>query len=274
MVTMLADDDRGTRACSERRWPTTPGTGRPPHHRPARAAARSASWGFCRWSVVTEREAIDFILDSVAAGQPGWVITPNLDTVAPVSRTAGAARDVSRRRTVVIADGMPLNLGQPHPGDAAAGARAGVGDHLHLEPRGGGARGVGFTSSAGTPAAGRSAVAAAKLLEQSPTLKVAGRHYCPAVRVREGRARDGPTSSRGVRRPKPRHSSTSGSASPSRKSLIERLRPALPARPGSSAIRGQLQASSPARGAPGAAVGAEDRAGMGPPHGAGNPAGW
>lgn len=56
---------------------------------------------------VTERQAIDHILDSIDAGKGGWVITPNLDILRKlvVEREFAALCEGS---TLRLADGMPL----------------------------------------------------------------------------------------------------------------------------------------------------------------------
>src|SRR5258708_21578374 len=58
-------------------------------------------------SVVTESQAIDFILASLATGEGGWVITPNLDQLR-LFRKNPALRPMYEEATLVLADGMPL----------------------------------------------------------------------------------------------------------------------------------------------------------------------
>ncbi len=60
-----------------------------------------------RFDVVTEREAIDWVLDELDAGRGGWMVTPNLAILR------GACVDERCRRLVTsatfsVADGMPL----------------------------------------------------------------------------------------------------------------------------------------------------------------------
>src|SRR5437016_1016682 len=125
-------------------------------------------------SVVTETEAIAFIIESLAAGSGGWVITPNLDQLR-LFRKSRLLRPMYNRASLVLADGMPLvwasrlqktPLPQRVPGSSliltltAAAAKAG--------------RSVFFLG--GNP--GAADRAAAELANAHPELKVAGT-YCP-----------------------------------------------------------------------------------------------
>lgn len=58
-------------------------------------------------SRVSSVEAIDHIARSIAAGQGGWVITPNLDILRRLVREPDFA-DLCRGSTMRLADGMPL----------------------------------------------------------------------------------------------------------------------------------------------------------------------
>jgi N-acetylglucosaminyldiphosphoundecaprenol N-acetyl-beta-D-mannosaminyltransferase len=56
---------------------------------------------------VTEREAVDAIVDALRDGDGGWVITPNLDHLRH-HRDSGAVRRAFADADLVLADGMPL----------------------------------------------------------------------------------------------------------------------------------------------------------------------
>jgi N-acetylglucosaminyldiphosphoundecaprenol N-acetyl-beta-D-mannosaminyltransferase len=56
---------------------------------------------------LTEREAIDTIVDALGDGDGGWVITPNLDHLRR-HRDSGAVRRAFADADLVLADGMPL----------------------------------------------------------------------------------------------------------------------------------------------------------------------
>jgi N-acetylglucosaminyldiphosphoundecaprenol N-acetyl-beta-D-mannosaminyltransferase len=56
---------------------------------------------------VTEREAVDAIVDALREGDGGWVITPNLDHLRR-HRDSDAVRRAFADADLVLADGMPL----------------------------------------------------------------------------------------------------------------------------------------------------------------------
>ena len=58
-------------------------------------------------SVVTEAQAIRHVVDSLTAGQGGWVITPNLDQLRLFRKTADL-RHMYEHAALIVADGMPL----------------------------------------------------------------------------------------------------------------------------------------------------------------------
>jgi N-acetylglucosaminyldiphosphoundecaprenol N-acetyl-beta-D-mannosaminyltransferase len=58
-------------------------------------------------SVVTESEAIAFILASLQANQGGWVITPNLDQLR-LYRKHPDLRPLYEKASLILADGVPL----------------------------------------------------------------------------------------------------------------------------------------------------------------------
>lgn len=56
---------------------------------------------------VREAETIDFVLDALAAGRGGRIVTPNVDILRQAAR-GGECESVLRSADVVVADGMPL----------------------------------------------------------------------------------------------------------------------------------------------------------------------
>ena len=60
-----------------------------------------------RFHAVTEKQAIQFILDELDAGRGGWLITHNLDHLRRLSRDP-SFDELCAGATLVVADGMPL----------------------------------------------------------------------------------------------------------------------------------------------------------------------
>jgi N-acetylglucosaminyldiphosphoundecaprenol N-acetyl-beta-D-mannosaminyltransferase len=58
-------------------------------------------------SVVTEEQAVRYVIDSATAGQGGWVITPNLDQLR-LYRKQPTLRPMYEEAALITADGMPL----------------------------------------------------------------------------------------------------------------------------------------------------------------------
>ena len=125
-------------------------------------------------SVVTERDAIDYVFSCIGAGRGGWVITPNLDQLR-LFRARPEVRPMYEQADLILADGMPLiwasrlqktPLPERVPGsglifslsEAAAGREASV---FFL---------------GGNP--GAAEACAARLVQMNPALKVSG-CYCP-----------------------------------------------------------------------------------------------
>ena len=123
---------------------------------------------------VTQDQVIEHILDSLASGRGGWVITPNLDQLR-LCNERPELREMYSRADLVLPDGMPLLWasrvqGTPLP-ERVAGSE------------------LIFTLTAAAAGAGRSVYllggnpcsadqAAAKLHQLNPTLRLAGTH-CP-----------------------------------------------------------------------------------------------
>jgi N-acetylglucosaminyldiphosphoundecaprenol N-acetyl-beta-D-mannosaminyltransferase len=59
------------------------------------------------FDALTEEQVVARVTDGLRAGRGGWVVTPNVDICRRVSRDA-KARDLVRRASIVVADGMPL----------------------------------------------------------------------------------------------------------------------------------------------------------------------
>lgn len=124
---------------------------------------------------VTQREAIDHILNMLELGRGGWVITPNLDQLRQYYRWP-ELRPMYQRAQLVLADGMPLLLagrlqGTPLP-ERVAGSE------------------LIYTLTAAAAKAGRSVFllggnlgtaegAAARLNELNPGLGKVGTHFPP-----------------------------------------------------------------------------------------------
>jgi N-acetylglucosaminyldiphosphoundecaprenol N-acetyl-beta-D-mannosaminyltransferase len=125
-------------------------------------------------SVVTESQAIDFILASLATGEGGWVITPNLDQLR-LFRKNPALRPMYEEATLVLADGMPLIWASRMQKTPLPQRVAGSSIIFTLTAAAAGAgRSVFFLG--GNP--GAAELAAEKLSAAHPQLKVAG-VYCP-----------------------------------------------------------------------------------------------
>ena len=58
-------------------------------------------------SVVTEKQAIDYIFNGIACKRGGWVITPNLDQLR-LNGTRPEVRSMYEQADLSLADGMPL----------------------------------------------------------------------------------------------------------------------------------------------------------------------
>ena len=93
---------------------------------------------------LTQREAIEQVLDGLGAGRGGWIATPNLDQLRLVN-SSSSARELMSEPDLTLADGMPLVwasrlMGDPLPERvpgsdligslSAAAATRGAGIHL------------------------------------------------------------------------------------------------------------------------------------------------
>jgi len=124
---------------------------------------------------VTEIQAVDTIGRSMAEGQGGWVITPNLEHLRQFSKQK-SLRPFFETADLVLADGMPLVwasrlAGTPLP------ARVAGSDLIWSLSCEAGRRGASIFVLGGTREAGWEA--ARKLKEECPGLRIAGMIYPP-----------------------------------------------------------------------------------------------
>jgi len=130
-----------------------------------------------------EGQVVAYILDALARGEGGWLISPNVDVLRQLDRD-GELRALARRATLAVADGAPVEwaawlAGQPLPSRVPGSAliwslsiaAAAAGRSVFLL---GGEPGV----------ADRAAVA---LANRAPGLKIAGTH-CPPLGFENDRA--------------------------------------------------------------------------------------
>ncbi len=135
------------------------------------------------FSAVSEEETIDYVLDRISDGRGGWICPANLDVVRQW-RASAEVRDLVGRASLVVADGMPLVWaseiqGTPLPERVA-------GSSLVVSLTAAAARaGASIFLLGGNP--GSAATAAARLLELSPNLRLAGT-MCPPFGFEKGRA--------------------------------------------------------------------------------------
>jgi N-acetylglucosaminyldiphosphoundecaprenol N-acetyl-beta-D-mannosaminyltransferase len=119
---------------------------------------------------LTERRAIERILDELDAGRGGWVVTPNLEQLRLASREA-ELRDLLGRAEISVADGMPLIWASRLAADPLPERVAGSDLILSLSDAAA-ARGRSVFILGGAPDAGR--LAAARLRERNPVLRICG----------------------------------------------------------------------------------------------------
>jgi N-acetylglucosaminyldiphosphoundecaprenol N-acetyl-beta-D-mannosaminyltransferase len=124
---------------------------------------------------VTENQAVATIGRSLAAGQGGWVITPNLEHLRQFNKQEDL-RPFFESADLVLADGMPLVwasrlAGTPLP------ARVAGSDLIWSLSSEAGRRGASIFVLGGTREAGWEA--ARRLKEKSPGLRIAGMIYPP-----------------------------------------------------------------------------------------------
>jgi N-acetylglucosaminyldiphosphoundecaprenol N-acetyl-beta-D-mannosaminyltransferase len=123
---------------------------------------------------VTQAEAIDHVMASLAAGVGGWVLTPNLDIHRRLCRDSSFS-DLCQGATLRLADGMPLIWASRLRATPLPERVAGSDLMVPLATRAA-REGRSVFLLGGNPGAADGA--AAKLLEQSPDLRIAGTE-CP-----------------------------------------------------------------------------------------------
>ncbi len=125
---------------------------------------------------ITERQCIHHILNSIAEGKGGTVVTPNLDIIRRCTRDLGFATLVSES-DLVVPDGMPLILASKIQGTPLPARIAGS-DLISSLSAAAADAGRSIFLLGGSPG---SAEGAAKVLQaRSPKLVVAGT-YCPSM---------------------------------------------------------------------------------------------
>jgi N-acetylglucosaminyldiphosphoundecaprenol N-acetyl-beta-D-mannosaminyltransferase len=125
---------------------------------------------------VTLEEAVQRIGAGLAAGQGGWVITPNLDILRRLVREPECAR-LCQMATLRLADGMPLVWASRLQGTPLP-ARVAGSDLIWSLCRWAAADGRSVFLLGGNP--GTAEAAAVQLAARSPALRVAGTE-CPAM---------------------------------------------------------------------------------------------
>jgi N-acetylglucosaminyldiphosphoundecaprenol N-acetyl-beta-D-mannosaminyltransferase len=127
-------------------------------------------------SVVTESQAVRYIIDSLAAGRGGRVITPNLDQLRQYRKHA-ELRGMYEEAGLVVADGMPLVWASrlqrtPLPQRVAGSSM------IFTLSQAAGEAGFSVFLLGGNPGSGEHA--AEELRRRNPGLKIAGT-CCPPV---------------------------------------------------------------------------------------------
>ena len=125
---------------------------------------------------VTRSEAVERVLDAVAAGRGGWMVTPNLHHLREYDRHPDL-RWIFREADLVVADGMPLVWASRLKGDPLPERVAGS-DLIWSLPAAAAERGASLFLLGGAP--GTAEQAATTLRERYPALRVTGWH-CPSV---------------------------------------------------------------------------------------------
>src|SRR5688500_8946271 len=134
-----------------------------------------------RLHAVTEIQAVQHVLDQLAAGKGGWVVTPNLDHLRRVSRDR-VFRALYTHANLVVADGMPLVWASRLQGTPLPERVAGSSLILSLTAGAAKANRSVFLLG-GDP--GTADSAATILRERNPNPTVAGTH-CPELGIDKG----------------------------------------------------------------------------------------
>jgi N-acetylglucosaminyldiphosphoundecaprenol N-acetyl-beta-D-mannosaminyltransferase len=170
---------------------------------------------------LTEAQCVQRIIGAVAAGQGGWVLTPNLDILRQCRRQP-ELRAILERADLRVADGMPLIWASRLAGDPLPERVAGSSLILSLS-RAAGQTGRSVYLLGGEP--GTAEAAAEVLQERSPGLRIAGCH-CPPFGFEHDPAQWDEMDRR-LRASGPDIVFV-GLGFPKQERLIQRLRPSLP----------------------------------------------
>lgn len=123
---------------------------------------------------LTERQAVDILFGSLGAGRGGVVLTPNLDHLRRYTRQS-TVRPAYARADLVLADGMPLVWASQIQGTPLPERVAGSDLIWTISERAAEASRSVFLLG-GAPSV--APIAAERLIERFPKLRIAG-HHCP-----------------------------------------------------------------------------------------------
>lgn len=174
------------------------------------------------FAAMRESEVADHIVGKAAAGEGGWLITPNLDILRQCFRDERVA-DLVKAADLRVADGMPLVWssrlqGTPLPERVAGSSVVSLIAERAASPR------LRVFLLGGNPGAADGA--ARTLLSRYPGIRIAGT-YCPPLGFERNQEELG-RMERAVRLATP-HIILVGLGFPKQELLIQRLRPASPA---------------------------------------------
>ena len=136
-----------------------------------------------RLHAITERKAIEHILEELDAGRGGTVVTPNLDHIRRATRDLSFGALVAEA-DLVVADGMPLIWASRLQGTPLPQRVAGS-DLISTLSAAAGNRGKSIFLLGGAP--GTAEAAAEVLKRDNPPLKIVGT-YCPPIGFEENDA--------------------------------------------------------------------------------------
>jgi N-acetylglucosaminyldiphosphoundecaprenol N-acetyl-beta-D-mannosaminyltransferase len=173
------------------------------------------------FAALTEVDVAAYVVRQSAAGQGGWLVTPNLDILRQCSESEQLA-DLVRSADMRVADGMPLVWGSRLQGTPLPGRVAGS-NLVSMIAASGADLGLRLFLLGGNPGAADGA--AATLLRRYPGIQVAGT-YCPGFGFEHDEL-ELARMERLVRLAKP-DIVLVGLGFPKQERLIQRLRPGCP----------------------------------------------